>query len=197
MANLEGQHHAFRIQVRECSWPQRGRICTYAIPRGLFPSFLFGLRSKAWISPHVHARRNLWDPRPVSLVGLRRRFSDCCLRQRANRTVLPFGIIRKKKMTVRLIIGITAWICGVACALYSAFYSWTALDKVNDRLPVKERFWPLFWSVDSGWKLRHEYRRLNPEGKLLRKARYFVLAFFAFMLIALWALNPFVSRFRL
>jgi hypothetical protein len=100
-------------------------------------------------------------------------------------------------MTARLIIGITAWVCGVACALSSAFYSWTALDKVNDRLPVKERFWPLFWGSDSRWKLRHEYRRLYPGGELLRKARYFTIAFFACLLIAFWALHPFLSRFGL
>jgi hypothetical protein len=99
------------------------------------------------------------------------------------------------KMTARLIVGLIAWACGVACAMYSAFYSWTALDQVNEKLPVKERFWPLFWGFDSRWKLHHEYRRLYPEGQLLRKARYYVVAFFACFLIAFWALRPVLRRF--
>jgi hypothetical protein len=100
-------------------------------------------------------------------------------------------------MTARLIFGLIAWACGVGCALSGASFSWLALDKVNEKLPVEQRFWPLFWGFDSRWKLRHEYRRLYPEGKLLRHARYSAVAFFACMLIALWALNPFFSRVKL
>jgi hypothetical protein len=100
-------------------------------------------------------------------------------------------------MTARLIIGLIAWACGVACALSGASFSWLALDKVNEKLPVDQRFWPLFWGPDSNWRLRHEYRRLYPEGKLLRNARYFAVAFFACLLIAFWALHPFLARFKL
>jgi hypothetical protein len=100
-------------------------------------------------------------------------------------------------MTARLIIGLIAWACGVACALSGASFSWLAHDKVNEQLPVEERFWPLFWSFDSRRKLRREYRRLYPDGKLLRKARYCEAAFFACLLIAFWALHAYLARFRL
>jgi hypothetical protein len=43
---------------------------------------------------------------------------------------------------------------------YSGLLRWSAPDKVNEQLPVKEGFCPLFWGPDAHWKLRHEYRRL-------------------------------------
>jgi hypothetical protein len=85
------------------------------------------------------------------------------------------------------------WACGVACAIYSGSCSWAANDRVIELAPVKERFW--LWSVDSDGKLRREYRRLYPDGNLLRKARSFVVGFFACMLLALWMPNPIGVRF--
>jgi hypothetical protein len=99
-------------------------------------------------------------------------------------------------MTARLIIGISALACGVACALYAGVLTSKTLDKANDRLPAEEIFWPLFWSF-SRWKLRDEYGRFYPGGELLRKARYFMIAFFACLLVAAWAFHPFLARFGL
>jgi hypothetical protein len=98
-------------------------------------------------------------------------------------------------MTARLIIGIAACVCGIVCGLYSGILTSKTLDKVDERLPAEERFWPLFWSLR--WKLRDENGKFYPGSELLRRARYFTIAFFACLLIAGWALQPFFSRFKL
>lgn len=90
-------------------------------------------------------------------------------------------------MTARSILGSMAYACAVACALLSGFLACSATNKVNRRLPPKERFGYFWWDFTKHARLRREYRRLYPEGKLLRNSSMLSIAFFLLMLIAAWA----------
>jgi multidrug efflux pump subunit AcrB len=90
-------------------------------------------------------------------------------------------------MTARSIVGAIAYACAVACALLSCFSGYAATNKVNQKLPAEEKFGLFFWEFTKHARLRREYRRLYPDGKLLRNAFMFSVAFFLLMLIAGWA----------
>jgi hypothetical protein len=88
----------------------------------------------------------------------------------------------------RVAMVMVAWVCGVASALYSGFLTYAAMDKVNERLPVEQRFPPLWWYAEKYSRLRREYRRLYPGGELLRKAFLFEIACFVCCLFGFCAL---------
>lgn len=90
-------------------------------------------------------------------------------------------------MTARYILGAIAYACAVACALVCALLTYSVTDRVNQRMPAKERLGLLWWDFTKHARLRREYRRLYPDGKLLRNRFMFSIAFFLFMLIAGWA----------
>jgi hypothetical protein len=100
-------------------------------------------------------------------------------------------------MIARLVIGLAAWICGVVCAITSGGLHLSAVERVNERLPADKAIEPLGWHVDKYWLLRHEYRRLYPDGKLLRKSKKFQIACLVSFVIGAWALHPYLVKIKL
>jgi hypothetical protein len=80
--------------------------------------------------------------------------------------------------SARVALGTVAFACGFASALYSGLLTYAAMYKVNERLPVKERFQPFWWYTEKYSRLRREYQRFYPGGELLQKAFLFEIAFF-------------------
>jgi len=72
-------------------------------------------------------------------------------------------------MSVRVIVGIAALAFGSICAIASSFVTFEMVDRVNERLPPDPQFSPAWWYWSKKRRLWREYKRLYPEGSLLRK----------------------------
>jgi hypothetical protein len=96
-------------------------------------------------------------------------------------------------MTAHGIIGITAFICGVVCAITGSFVAFQMVDKVNDKLPEECQFSPIWWYWSKYQRLFAEYKKLYPDGRLLRRFRILGVLAFAYLLASAWGLG-FFSR---
>ena len=94
-------------------------------------------------------------------------------------------------MSARLIVGILALACVSVCGIASNLVSLEMVDKVNERLPKEQQFSPLWWYWPKTLRLWREYKRLYPDGGLLRRARTLAVLMFAGLLICVWALGFF------
>ena len=65
------------------------------------------------------------------------------------------------------------------------------VDKVNDLLPKGEQFAPLGWYYSKNRRLKREYKRLYPDGRLLLKVRVLTALMFACLLICAWGFGFF------
>lgn len=73
-------------------------------------------------------------------------------------------------MTALVIIGALA-LAGVSTSgLVAALAHLDMVARVNERLPVEQRFATLGWYPTKTWRLWAEYRRLFPNGTLLRRS---------------------------
>jgi hypothetical protein len=87
-------------------------------------------------------------------------------------------------MEIRTFIGIVALGCVSVCGILAAFAHYEMMDKVNARLIGRERFDPLGWYWPKTQRLRREYGRLYPDGRLLLRIRILVALAGAFLLIS-------------
>jgi hypothetical protein len=94
-------------------------------------------------------------------------------------------------MAIRTIIGIVAFVCGIVCAMTSGFVTWEMMDKVNEKLPPEQRFSALWWYAEKYSRLRREYRRLYPGGRLFVKTRILAAGMILCFVIAAWTLGFF------
>jgi hypothetical protein len=74
-------------------------------------------------------------------------------------------------MTARIVISIVALACVPICGMIGTFRHFEMMDKVNDRLPKEEQFDPSWWYLSKTQRLRREYKRLYPDGRLLLHVR--------------------------
>jgi hypothetical protein len=72
-------------------------------------------------------------------------------------------------MTLRLAFTLVLLLCVGACGLASTINGFAIVEAVNAKLPEREQFDSLWWGPSKTSRLRREYRRLYPEGKLLRR----------------------------
>jgi len=96
-------------------------------------------------------------------------------------------------MAAHVIIGISAFICGVVCAIASSFVVFHMVDKVNEGLPEERQFSQIWWYWSKYERLFAEYKRLYPDGGLLRRFRILAVLLFACFLVCVWGLG-FFSR---
>jgi len=73
-------------------------------------------------------------------------------------------------MTVRLILGCVFLACVSGFGLASSLTHLAIVEAVNAKLSTTEQFGQLGWGPVKSLKLSNEYRRLYPDGKLLRRA---------------------------
>ena len=74
-------------------------------------------------------------------------------------------------MTFQLAFTFALALCVGAFGLASTITGFAIVEAVNAKLPEREQFDPFWWGPSKTFRLRREYRRLYPEGKLLRRQR--------------------------
>jgi hypothetical protein len=72
-------------------------------------------------------------------------------------------------MTFRLFIGFAALLCTAASGLVGTVLWFEMVDKVNQQLPASEQFGHLVWWFPTSHRVVREYKKLYPNGDLLRK----------------------------
>jgi hypothetical protein len=94
-------------------------------------------------------------------------------------------------MAIRAIVGIIALACVSACGIIATFAHYEMMDKVNEKLTEGERFQPSGWCWSKSQRLRREYRRMYPNGRLLFKIRVLMAVMIALLLTCLWGFESF------
>ena len=95
-------------------------------------------------------------------------------------------------MTLRLAFTFVLALCGGALGLASTINQFAMVEAVNAKLPEREQFDPFWWGPSKTSRLRREYRRLYPEGKLIRRQSVLATAMFVcLLLVALVLWLPF------
>jgi hypothetical protein len=92
-------------------------------------------------------------------------------------------------MTLRLAFTLAFVLCVGAFGLASTINQFAIIEAVNAELPEREQFDPFWWGPSKTSRLRREYRRLYPEGKLLRRQSVLAAAMFVCILLAALALG--------
>jgi hypothetical protein len=77
--------------------------------------------------------------------------------------------------------------------LASTINQFAIVEAVNARLPSREQFDPFWWGPSKTFRLLREYRRLYPEGRLLRRQGVLLAAMFVCILLAALVLGLAVS----
>ena len=95
------------------------------------------------------------------------------------------------RMATCVIVGIVALACVSVCGMIATFTIFEMVDKVNDRLPKGEQFESLGWYLSKYQRLRREYERLFPDGRLLFKYRVLKALMIACLLIGAWGFGFF------
>jgi hypothetical protein len=94
-------------------------------------------------------------------------------------------------MTFHAVVGIVAFVCGVGCAITSSVVVSEMVDRVNEKLPEERHFSHLWWYWEKYQRLFLEYRRLYPDGGLLRRFRILAVVLFASFVVSAWGLGFF------
>ena len=87
-------------------------------------------------------------------------------------------------MTLRLAFTFVLVLCVGGLGLASTINQFAIVEAVNAKLPAGEQFDPFWWGPSKTFRLRREYRRLYPEGKLLRRQSVLTAAMFVCILLA-------------
>ncbi len=94
-------------------------------------------------------------------------------------------------MAIRTVIGVSAVILMSISGLLSSLTWQEMVEEVNARLPEDARFDPMWWYAPKTLRLYQAYKRLCPEGRLLRALYLCVAVGAASLLIAAWAIGFF------
>lgn len=89
-------------------------------------------------------------------------------------------------MTPRIILGVVALMGCSVCGLLATFANLEMVDKVNEKLPVSEKFEQFGWYLSKTLRLRRKYRMLYPEGRLVSRVYMLAAVGFVCLLIAAW-----------
>src|SRR5438552_14099446 len=88
-------------------------------------------------------------------------------------------------MTARLAIAFVLLLCVGGFGLAATINQFAIVDAVNARLPTDDQFDPFWWYRPKTLRLHSAYRRLYPDGSLLRgQAILAALALFCLVLAA-------------
>jgi hypothetical protein len=90
-------------------------------------------------------------------------------------------------MTTRIIVGIIALACASGCGIFGAFLNFEMIEKVNDKLPEEGRFEWFGWDLFKYRRLKREYRKFYPDGRLLFRVRILTVLLFVWILVCAWS----------
>ena len=99
--------------------------------------------------------------------------------------------IKVTQMPHYFVIGVVAFVSAMLCAIASTSVVFKMADKVNDKLPDERQFSHLGWYWSKYGRLFAEYKRLYPEGSLLRKFRILTVVLFVCFFVSAWGLGIF------
>ena len=88
-------------------------------------------------------------------------------------------------MTARLSISFLLLLCVGSCGVASVITGFAIVDAVNAKLPTDEQFNQLGWDFGKTLRLHRTYRRLFPDGRLLRRQGVLTLLALVCLLIVL------------
>ena len=91
----------------------------------------------------------------------------------------------------RIIVGISALICVSVMGVLSTIVGLQMLEQVNKKLPRDAELEELGWYWLKKQRLHHEYGRLYPNGKLLKKVRIFFGLGIVGLLVSAWGFGLF------
>ena len=72
---------------------------------------------------------------------------------------------------------------GASCGLISSFLLWQEIGEVNRKLPDDQQISYFWGSPEKIQRIKKEYKRLYPNGKIERLSAAFQIAAFAFMIL--------------
>ena len=78
-------------------------------------------------------------------------------------------------MTARLVATFVLLLCVGGLGLGACINQWAIVEAVNAKLPTDEQFNPLGWYLPKTLNLHRAYRRLYPDGRLLKRQAVFAL----------------------
>jgi hypothetical protein len=87
-------------------------------------------------------------------------------------------------MTVRIAAGVVFLVGFSVCGILSTIVGIEVVDRVNEKLPEAQRFDTLQMGRFKWWQLRRYYKRLYPDGPLVRKLDRIGVAFLGCLLIS-------------
>jgi hypothetical protein len=88
-------------------------------------------------------------------------------------------------MTDRDLMGTVVIAGALLSLLLSAVTRYQIVAKVNAKLPKDEQFWPVIWYHAKRRRLRLQYKRLYPSGKLLEREVLLALISICLLICAL------------
>jgi hypothetical protein len=91
-------------------------------------------------------------------------------------------------MKAHVIVAIIALASVSICGLMSTFVNYEMMDAVNENLTKEEQFGPLGWYLSKHQRLRREYQRLYPDGRLVLKVRLLMALMIVSLLICAWSI---------
>jgi hypothetical protein len=111
---------------------------------------------------------------------------------------LPWTVARSDNcclgtMNSRLAIGVIAIVGVSVCGLVSTFVHFEIVDRVNEKLPAEEQYSWLGWHTDKVSRLFSDYRRLCPNGGLIRRFHLISAMGAGFLVVSAWAFRFFAK----
>ena len=92
-------------------------------------------------------------------------------------------------MTARLAVAFTLLLCVSGFGLAATINSFAIIDAVNAKLSPDEQFNPIGWYPQKTFRLHREYRRLYPQGGLLRREGFLAAAMLFCLVVVAWLLG--------
>jgi hypothetical protein len=87
-------------------------------------------------------------------------------------------------MTARLVVAFVLLLCVGGFGLASTINQFAIVDAVNAKLPVSDQFDAIGWWPPKTLSLHTQYRRLYPNGRLLRRQGIFATAMYFCIMVA-------------
>lgn len=72
-------------------------------------------------------------------------------------------------MTARLVVAFVILLCVGGFGLAGAINAFAIIEAVNAKLPAEDQFDPFWWYPPKTLRLHEQYRRLFPDGGLVRR----------------------------
>ena len=89
-------------------------------------------------------------------------------------------------MTVRLVVAFALLLCVGGFGLAAAINQFAIVEAVNAKLPTDDQFGQLGWYLTKTLRLHREYRRLYPDGDLLRRQGLLGAVMLVCTVLAMW-----------